>query len=113
MADLRVDQLTIYPIKSLGGISVRDIRVTWRGPDLDRRWSLVDDQGVVVTQREMPVLSQCIVRVAETDIIVDCKGRNTTLPKTLESGDSGSHSGHDHHAGGDAKRRSTRSAMIV
>jgi uncharacterized protein YcbX len=54
---LRVSQLNIYPIKSLGGISLDRVRVTDRGLYLDRRWMLVDEGGIFMTQREFPKMA--------------------------------------------------------
>lgn len=48
----QLSELWIYPIKSLGGISLPDARVEIRGLQYDRRWMLVDPQGNFLTQRE-------------------------------------------------------------
>jgi len=50
---LRVSQLFIYPIKSLGGIALNSARVTDRGLEHDRRWMLVDDNNRFLSQREL------------------------------------------------------------
>lgn len=50
-AMLRISQLFIYPIKSLGGIPLSEAKVTDRGFEYDRRWMLVDEQGQFMTQR--------------------------------------------------------------
>lgn len=54
---LRISQLNIYPIKSLGGISVPTARLTDRGFEHDRRWLLIDPHGVQITQREVPAMA--------------------------------------------------------
>lgn len=59
---LRISELFIYPIKSLGGISLDHARVTDRGFEHDRRWMLVDPNHVFMTQRELPVMA--LVRVS-------------------------------------------------
>lgn len=48
---LQVSKLFIYPIKSLGGISVSVAVVTDRGLQFDRRWMLVDENNQFMTQR--------------------------------------------------------------
>ncbi|WP_158827788.1 MOSC domain-containing protein [Mucilaginibacter lacusdianchii] len=53
---LHVNQLYIYPIKSLGGISVTEARVTPTGLEHDRRWMLVDEQNKFLSQRTLPQL---------------------------------------------------------
>jgi uncharacterized protein YcbX len=50
---LRVSQLYIYPIKSLGGIALDKVQVTDRGFQYDRRWMLVDHQNLFISQREV------------------------------------------------------------
>jgi len=47
----------IHPIKSLGGFSVNEARLTDRGLEHDRRWMLVDDAGLFVSQREVGVMA--------------------------------------------------------
>lgn len=54
---LTVASLHIYPIKSLGGFSVREARTTDRGFEHDRRWMLVDGNGRFITQREVPSMA--------------------------------------------------------
>ena len=54
---LQVSDLFIYPIKSLGGISVSKALVTDRGFQYDRRWMLVDQQNAFLTQRKLPQMA--------------------------------------------------------
>lgn len=49
--------LHCYPIKSLGGFSVNEARLTDRGMEHDRRWMLVDDNGLFMSQREVGVMA--------------------------------------------------------
>lgn len=53
-----VTELYIYPIKSLGGISVQSAKAEEMGFENDRRWMLVDKENQFITQREYPKLSQ-------------------------------------------------------
>lgn len=54
---LQLSEIWIYPIKSLGGISLNQSKVTQRGLENDRRWMLVDEKGLFLTQREHPELA--------------------------------------------------------
>lgn len=54
---LTVSELFIYPVKSLGGISVSSAVVTERGFQYDRRWMLADENNCFITQREIPSLA--------------------------------------------------------
>lgn len=52
MAMLKVSELYIYPIKSLGGIKIDKAFVTDRGFQYDRRWMLIDKNNRFISQRE-------------------------------------------------------------
>src|SRR6478609_2164455 len=54
---LELSEIWVYPVKSLGGISLQEAQVTDRGLELDRRWLLVDDSGLFLSQREHPDLA--------------------------------------------------------
>ena len=47
----------IYPIKSLGGFSVKNAEVTDRGFKHDRRWMLIDENYNFLTQRSIREMS--------------------------------------------------------
>jgi uncharacterized protein YcbX len=52
-----VSDIYIYPIKSLGGFRVTEAMVTEKGFQHDRRWMLVDKEGVFMTQRQIPAMA--------------------------------------------------------
>ena len=49
--------INIYPIKSLGGISLQSSEVEERGLKYDRRWMLVYENGMFFTQRDHPQMA--------------------------------------------------------
>lgn len=53
---LFVQSLFHYPIKSTKGISVEQATVYPYGIEQDRRWLLVDDHHVMITQRKLPII---------------------------------------------------------
>jgi uncharacterized protein YcbX len=55
---IRVSKLYIFPIKSLGPISVDEIEVEPAGFQGDRRFMLVDQSGTFITQRTRPDLTR-------------------------------------------------------
>lgn len=57
MNELRLTEIWIYPIKSLGGIRLRQTNVLQKGLELDRRWMLVDENGMFMTQRTTPKMA--------------------------------------------------------
>ena len=52
-----LSEINIYPIKSLGGISLKESTVEIRGLQYDRRWMLVNEQGRFMSQREIPEMA--------------------------------------------------------
>jgi uncharacterized protein len=57
MAELKLTQIWIYPIKSLGGISLSSATVMEKGLEYDRRLMLVDETGTAMTQRVFPKMA--------------------------------------------------------
>lgn len=54
---LKISDLIIYPVKSLGGISLNTATVTDRGLEHDRRWMLINTQNRFLSQRELPQMA--------------------------------------------------------
>ena len=54
---MEITAIYIYPVKSLGGISLLEANVEKRGLQYDRRWMLTDADGVFLTQRELPEMA--------------------------------------------------------
>lgn len=54
---LKLTNIYIYPIKSLGGIELTSAVAEERGLQYDRRWMLVDDEGVFMSQRKHPKMA--------------------------------------------------------
>jgi uncharacterized protein len=60
---LTLSEINIYPIKSLGGISLNSSEVEERGLKYDRRWVLVDESNTFFTQRDFPEMALIKVSV--------------------------------------------------
>jgi uncharacterized protein YcbX len=67
---LTVSELYIYPIKSLGGISVPSAVLTDRGFEYDRRWMLVDADHRFLSQRELPRMALLQVQLQEQRLLI-------------------------------------------
>lgn len=65
---LILSEIWVYPVKSLGGISMQEATVTDRGLELDRRWLLVDDDGRFLSQREHPQLALFMPEVIDDNL---------------------------------------------
>ncbi len=68
MTNYTLSDIIIYPVKSLGGISLNEAEVMDRGLKYDRRWMLVDKSGKFITQRVYPQMSQINVAI-ENDLL--------------------------------------------
>jgi uncharacterized protein YcbX len=73
-----ISQLFIYPVKSLGGIPLKEAQVTSRGLQYDRRWMLVDENNQFLSQRKFPQLALFKVDLLNT-------GLQITFTPTLSS----------------------------
>ena len=60
----------VYPIKSLGGISLNDAILGARGVELDRRWILTDLEGNMLTQRAVPAMAQLKTSLQQSGISI-------------------------------------------
>ncbi len=88
MSTCSLASVHLYPIKSLGGFPVRDARLTDRGLEHDRRWMLVDREGLFMTQREVPGMA-CLHTAPRADglRVTDIRdGRSLDLPWHLGEG---------------------------
>ena len=60
-----LSQIFIYPVKSCAGIEVSEAVVTSRGLQFDRHWMVIDENGLFVTQREEPRMSQILLSISK------------------------------------------------
>lgn len=62
-----ISELVLYPIKSCGGISLREATLTAAGLMTqyiyDREWMVVDEDGEALSQREYPQMAQIVPRL--------------------------------------------------
>ncbi|MCC9168165.1 MOSC domain-containing protein [Pontibacter harenae] len=73
MASYILSELNIYPIKSLGGISLKEATVTAKGLEYDRRWMLVDATGNFLSQRQHAITTLLQVQLQEQGLLVTHK----------------------------------------
>lgn len=73
---LTLSEINIYPIKSLGGISLQSSEVEERGIKYDRRWVLVDETNTFFTQRDYPQMALIKVSLEEEGLKVQHKKKN-------------------------------------
>lgn len=67
---LKLSEIYIYPVKSLGGIRLDNAEVTDRGMQYDRRWMLIDENNRFVSQRENPQLALFEVAIQDDNLVI-------------------------------------------
>ena len=67
---MKISELYIYPIKSLGGFSVRAADLTLRGLAHDRRFMLTTLEGKFLTQRSNAQMALLKTRIEGTQLVV-------------------------------------------
>jgi len=75
-------EINIYPVKSLGGISLQSSPVEKRGLKYDRRWMVVDESNQFITQRKYPQMSLLQPEIKENLHIINHK-QNKFAPLTV------------------------------
>lgn len=70
----RLTGLHIYPIKSARGITLGESEVDAFGLRYDRRWMVVDEDGVFLSQRSHPRLALVVSSVRDGTLQVDAPG---------------------------------------
>jgi hypothetical protein len=74
---IRLTGLNIYPIKSARGIPLAESAVDEFGLRYDRRWMVVDESGVFLSQRSHPRLALVVPSVSDETLQVDAPGMPT------------------------------------
>lgn len=75
-----LSEINIYPIKSLGGISLKESKIERRGLEFDRRWLLVDKNNKFLTQREFPKMATVKTEITNDGLGVSCDASDLTIP---------------------------------
>lgn len=77
---LQLQDLYIYPVKSLGGIRVAAADIELRGLRHDRRWLIVDERNRFMTQRQTPSMALLRVAPAHNGFLLTHAQRPELLP---------------------------------
>lgn len=86
---MHITALYVYPIKSLGGISLTTSEVEERGLTYDRRWVLADKQNMFITQRQHSEMAFFEVSIEQNGLRVFNRksGNETTVPFEPQTND--------------------------
>lgn len=83
---LQISRLAVFPLKSAAGMAVTSAEVTAQGLAWDRRWMLVDAQGLFLSQRRLPRMALIQAGVEQGALRVSAPGMEDLLavPETPE-----------------------------
>jgi len=88
MTHMTLSTITIYPVKSLAGISANSWKVTKTGLQYDRKWMLVDAAGQFLSQRKLPQMALIKTALTGCHLILSASGmENLALPLSPVDGD--------------------------
>ena len=80
MPKLTLSEIYIYPIKSLGGIRLEKALIQGKGLQFDRRWILVDQNGVFLTQRIYPQMALFKLEMQDNQISITYRNGEQVQP---------------------------------
>lgn len=69
-----IAQMFIYPVKSCGGVSVEHAQLVATGLAHDRDWMIVDQDGLFLTQRQVPHLCWITPQIGTDTLCLDAPG---------------------------------------
>ena len=70
----RIARLFVYPVKSCGGVEIKESVLTETGLDLDRAWMVVDADGQFVSQRALPRMALVKVQLKTHEVVLRAPG---------------------------------------
>ncbi len=88
MTHATLSAITLYPVKSLAGISVSHWPVTETGLQYDRKWMLIDNNRQFLSQRKLPQMALIKTALTGNHLILSASGRESLpLPLMPTDGD--------------------------
>jgi uncharacterized protein YcbX len=81
---MKISDIIHYPVKSLAGNQLLRSEVHERGLEDDRRFMLIDDHNVFMSQRKIPQLCHVEVGITEDHIVLRDRRNNESIRHKLE-----------------------------
>lgn len=81
---LKLSEIWIYPVKSLGGIRMASAEVMPKGLRYDRRWILIDHENKFMTQREHPRMALFKMSLDQNKLQIHYSGETLDLFPDLD-----------------------------
>jgi uncharacterized protein len=82
---LTLTEIWIYPIKSLGGIRLQTAKVQEKGLQYDRRFMLIEENGLFMTQRVYPQMALFKTSITGSELAITHKGDTLPVPLTPQA----------------------------
>lgn len=87
MTQVRISALWLYPVKSLAGCQVSSAVIGATGIKGDRQWMLVDEQGLFVSQRKLPLLATIAPSFSPTGVLQLTDANGNTIAVAPPNGE--------------------------
>ena len=81
---LKISELYIFPVKSLGGIKLNTSQLSPFGLKHDRRWMIVDDNGKFISQRETHKMATIATAIKDNELILSYRNSEIVVPEIHE-----------------------------
>lgn len=77
---LKLTEIWIYPVKSLGGVRLKSSKVTEKGLLFDRQWMLIDETNTFMTQRLNPRMALFKLSMSDNGFLVQHGTHSIVIP---------------------------------
>lgn len=74
MNELTLSEIWVYPVKSLGGMRLDSAKVSPKGLQYDRRWMLIDQDNLFMTQRVHARMALFTTKIDSGSLIISHRG---------------------------------------
>ena len=86
--EVSITALNIFPVKSLGGITLDSAELTEKGLKYDRNWVIVDHAGVFLTQRQCEKMATISTTLTDLALVLSAPGHQSLeVPLALHEGE--------------------------
>jgi uncharacterized protein YcbX len=80
---ISISALYIYPVKSLAGIQLEQSQLSEFGLHNDRRWLIVDEDGLFMSQRTTPKMATIKTALKDGVLMLSHKDKKIKVPKAI------------------------------
>ena len=84
---IKISELYIYPVKSLGGIKLNTSQLSLFGLKHDRRWMIVDKNGIFISQRESHKMATINTAIKENQLVLSYNDSEIIVPSVDDGRD--------------------------